>query len=180
MAKAKVTEKNIKLILQGSMGKAILALAVPVVINSFLQTMYNLTDTYWLGQLGTNELAAINLVSPLQQIVVNFGSGLTVAGAVLIAQLIGASKKDIARVFNAETFIVGFISGIIGIGITMLLTIPINAIVYALSGVTIHAMVPPKAAIILVLISMFLTIIAGLIPAKMASKKDPVEALRTE
>ena len=74
MAKAKVTEKNIKLILQGSMGKAILALAVPVVINSFLQTMYNLTDTYWLGQLGTNELAAINLVSPLQQIVVNFGS----------------------------------------------------------------------------------------------------------
>lgn len=63
MAKAKVTEKNIKLILQGSMGKAILALAVPVVINSFLQTMYNLTDTYWLGQLGTNELAAINLVS---------------------------------------------------------------------------------------------------------------------
>ena len=93
MAKAKVTEKNIKLILQGSMGKAILALAVPVVINSFLQTMYNLTDTYWLGQLGTNELAAINLVSPLQQIVVNFGSGLTVAGAVLIAQLIGASKK---------------------------------------------------------------------------------------
>lgn len=93
MAKAKVTEKNIKLILQGSMGKAILALAVPVVINSFLQTMYNLTDTYWLGQLGTNELAAINLVSPLQQIVVNFGSGLTVAGAVLIAQLIGASKR---------------------------------------------------------------------------------------
>ena len=88
MAKAKVTEKNIKLILQGSIGKAILALAVPVVINSFLQTMYNLTDTYWLGQLGTNELAAINLVSPLQQIVVNFGSGLTVAGAVLIAQLL--------------------------------------------------------------------------------------------
>ena len=97
-----------------------------------------------------------------------------------ILRAIGASKKDIARVFNAETFIVGFISGIIGIGITMLLTIPINAIVYALSGVTIHAMVPPKAAIILVLISMFLTIIAGLIPAKMASKKDPVEALRTE
>ena len=71
MAKAKVTEKNIKLILQGSMGKAILALAVPVVINSFLQTMYNLTDTYWLGQLGTNELAAINLVSPLQQMMEN-------------------------------------------------------------------------------------------------------------
>lgn len=93
MAKAKVTEKNIQLILHGSMWRAILSLAVPVVINSFLQTMYNLTDTYWLGQLGTNELAAINLVSPLQQIVVNFGSGLTVAGAVLIAQLIGGGKK---------------------------------------------------------------------------------------
>ena len=75
MAKAKVTEKNIKLILKGSMGKAILALAVPVVINSFLQTMYNLTDTYWLGQLGTNELASITLVSPLQQIVVKLWIG---------------------------------------------------------------------------------------------------------
>ena len=73
--------------------RSILALAVPVVINSFLQTMYNLTDTYWLGQLGTNELAAINLVSPLQQIVVNFGSGLTVAGAVLIAQLSEHQKR---------------------------------------------------------------------------------------
>lgn len=122
MAKAKVTEKNIKLILQGSMGKAILALAVPVVINSFLQTMYNLTDTYWLGQLGTNELAAINLVSPLQQIVINFGSGLTVAGAVLIAQLIGASKKEEAASMASQIFVCAMIFSIICAGVIAIFT----------------------------------------------------------
>lgn len=122
MAKAKVTEKNIKLILQGSMGKAILALAVTVVINSFLQTMYNLTDTYWLGQLGTNELAAINLVSPLQQIVVNFGSGLTVAGAVLIAQLIGASKKEEAASMASQIFVCAMIFSIICAGVIAIFT----------------------------------------------------------
>ncbi len=113
MAKARVTEKNIQLILHGSMGRAILSLAVPVVINSFLQTMYNLTDTYWLGQLGTNELAAINLVSPLQQIVVNFGSGLTVAGAVLIAQLIGAGKKDEAGSMASQIFVCAMIFSVV-------------------------------------------------------------------
>lgn len=97
-----------------------------------------------------------------------------------ILRAIGASKKDISRVFNAETFIVGLISGLLGIGITILLTIPINAVIYALAGVTVNAMVPPVAGVILVVISMLLTIIAGLIPAKMASKRDPVEALRTE
>lgn len=97
-----------------------------------------------------------------------------------ILRSIGASKKDISRVFNAETFIVGLIAGVLGIGITVLLTIPINSIIYSLTGVTVKAMVPPVAGAILVLISMFLTIIAGLIPAKMASKKDPVEALRVE
>lgn len=97
-----------------------------------------------------------------------------------ILRAIGASKKDISRVFNAETFIVGLISGVLGIGITVLLTIPINSVIHALTGVTVQAVVPLKAGIILVLISMILTIVAGLIPAKMASKKDPVEALRTE
>lgn len=97
-----------------------------------------------------------------------------------ILRAIGASKKDISRVFNAETFIVGLISGLLGIGITVLLTIPINAVIYAVTGVSVHAMVPFNAGVILVVISMLLTIIAGLIPAKMASKKDPVIALRTE
>ena len=97
-----------------------------------------------------------------------------------ILRAIGASKKDISRVFNAETFIIGLISGLIGIGITILLTIPINALIRTLTGVTVTTMVPLTAGIILVVISMLLTIIAGLIPSKMASKKDPVEALRTE
>lgn len=97
-----------------------------------------------------------------------------------ILRAIGASKKDISRVFNAETFIVGLISGLLGIGITVLLTIPINSLIYALAGVTVTAMVPPIAGVVLVVISMLLTMIAGLIPAKIASKKDPVEALRTE
>ena len=97
-----------------------------------------------------------------------------------ILRAIGASKKDISRVFNAETFIVGLISGILGIGITTLLTFSINNIIYSVTGVVVNTMVPPVAGAILILISMILTIIAGLIPAKMASKKDPVEALRTE
>lgn len=97
-----------------------------------------------------------------------------------ILRAIGASKKDISRVFNAETLIVGLISGLIGIGITVLLTIPINAAIFALTGVKVVTAVPFTAGVILVAISVILTIIAGLIPAKMASKKDPVVALRTE
>ncbi len=97
-----------------------------------------------------------------------------------ILRSIGASKKDISRVFNAETLIVGLISGLIGIGITVLLTIPINGLVYVATGVKVVTAVPFVAGVVLVLISMFLTIIAGLIPAKIASKKDPVIALRTE
>ncbi len=97
-----------------------------------------------------------------------------------ILRAIGASKKDISRVFNAETFIVGLIAGLLGIGITTLLTIPINRIIYAVTEVTVKTMLPPVAGVVLVVISMVLTIIAGLIPAKLASKRDPVEALRTE
>ncbi len=97
-----------------------------------------------------------------------------------ILRAIGASKKDISRVFNAETFIVGLVAGLLGIGITVLLTFPINSIIYKIAGVPVTTMVPPIAGVILVIISMLLTIIAGLIPAKFASKKDPVEALRTE
>lgn len=97
-----------------------------------------------------------------------------------ILRAIGASKKDISRVFNAETLIVGLIAGLLGIGITVLLTFPINRIIYALTGVAITTQVPLVAGIILVVLSVILTVIGGLIPAKMASKRDPVIALRTE
>lgn len=98
-----------------------------------------------------------------------------------ILRAIGASKKDVKRVFNAETIIVGFTSGALGIIISLLLCIPINLIVHAVSGVTeINATLAPAACVILVAISMILTLIAGLIPASVAAKKDPVEALRSE
>ena len=97
-----------------------------------------------------------------------------------ILRSLGASKKDISRVFNAETFIVGLISGLIGIGVTILITIPANIIVYNLTDVENIAVLPMVGGLILVVISVVLTLIAGLIPSKIASRKDPVEALRTE
>ena len=97
-----------------------------------------------------------------------------------ILRSIGASKKDISRVFNAETLIVGLIAGLIGIGATLLLNIPINIGIKAIAGIYGIAKLPTTGAIILVIISIVLTMIAGLIPAKFAAKRDPVEALRNE
>lgn len=97
-----------------------------------------------------------------------------------ILRAIGASKKDISRVFNAETFIVGFSAGIIGIVVTLILNVPINIIINKLAGVNNLSSLPLFAGIMLIIISVILTIVAGLIPASLASKKDPVEALRTE
>lgn len=97
-----------------------------------------------------------------------------------ILRAIGASKGDVSRVFNAETFIIGLAAGVLGIGITMLLNIPMNIVIEQLSGVQSMAAVPPAAAIILIVISVLLTLVGGIIPSRMASKKDPVTALRTE
>jgi len=98
-----------------------------------------------------------------------------------ILRSIGASKRDISRVFNAETTIVGFISGALGIGITLLITIPVNIVLHALTGIgALSASLPVAGALILVAISICLTLIAGLIPSRIAAKKDPVIALRTE
>ena len=97
-----------------------------------------------------------------------------------ILRALGARKKDITRVFNAETFIIGLASGIIGILIALLLTIPINMVLYDLTELSNVARLNPIHALILIVVSMTLTMIGGLIPAHIASKKDPVEALRTE
>lgn len=97
-----------------------------------------------------------------------------------VLRALGARKKDISRVFNAETLIVGLCSGLLGIGIAQLLTIPANMIIEELSGLANVASLNPVHAIILIVISMALTLIGGFIPAKMASKKDPVTALRSE
>ena len=97
-----------------------------------------------------------------------------------ILRSIGASKKDISRVFNAETLIIGFIAGALGICCTYLITIPANIILKGITNISNLVQVPIVPALVLVVISMILTVISGLIPAKMASKKDPVIALRTE
>ena len=97
-----------------------------------------------------------------------------------ILRAIGASKKDISRVFNAETLIEGLSSGILGIVVTLLLNIPINIIIKNVVGISNIASLPVVGAIVLIIISVLLTVIAGFIPAKIASKKDPVEALRSE
>lgn len=97
-----------------------------------------------------------------------------------VLRSIGASKKDVSRVFNAETLIEGFVSGAMGIIITLILCIPANAIIKNVTDISNVAQLPVAGAVILVIISMLLTTIAGLIPAKMAAKKDPVVALRTE
>ena len=97
-----------------------------------------------------------------------------------ILRAIGASKKDVSRVFNAETFIIGLVSGVLGIAVTVLLCIPANMIIEHLTDIKGLAALPWYDGVILVCISMVLTIVAGLAPAKMAAKKDPVVALRSE
>ena len=97
-----------------------------------------------------------------------------------ILRAIGASKKDISRVFNAETLIEGLTAGVLGILVTLLLNIPINIIIKNVANISNVSILPLDGAIILIIISVLLTVIAGFIPAKIASKKDPVEALRTE
>lgn len=120
------------------------------------------------------------IVSSIMIGVITYISVLERTKEIGILRAIGARKKDISRVFNAETFIIGLISGLLGILITILINIPINIIIYNLSGIKNVSSLPPVAALILVVISIALTVISGLIPSKYASKKDPVIALRSE
>ena len=97
-----------------------------------------------------------------------------------ILRSLGARKKDISRIFNAETFLIGLTSGLIGILIALALTVPINVLLEQLTNLSNVAKLNPIHALIMILISISITLIGGFIPAKMASKKNPVEALRTE
>ncbi|MBQ8915266.1 MAG: FtsX-like permease family protein, partial [Clostridia bacterium] len=98
-----------------------------------------------------------------------------------ILRAIGASKKNVSSMFNAETVIIGFVSGLLGVVITAILCLPINAIIQHLTGIgNISAILPLPVAAVLIVISVILTLIAGIIPSRSAAKKDPVEALRTE
>ena len=98
-----------------------------------------------------------------------------------ILRAIGASKRNISQVFNAETFIIGLCAGLIGIGLTLLILIPANAVIHQVAGNNeINAVLAPTPAIVLILLSIGLTLLGGLIPSKKAAKSDPVTALRTE
>lgn len=125
--------------------------------------------------------AAVSLVVSLIMIsIIIYISVLERRKEIGILRALGARKKDVSRVFNAETFIIGLLSGLMGIGIAYLLTIPANSIIESATGLQNVAQLNPVHAIVLVLISLLLTMLGGAIPAKMASKKDPVEALRSE
>jgi len=120
------------------------------------------------------------IVSSIMIAIITYISVIERTKEIGILRAIGASKKDVSRVFNAETFIEGLFAGILGIVVTLLLNIPINIIIKHITGISGLSKLPVVGAITLVIISVVLTFIAGLIPSRMASKKDPVEALRTE
>jgi len=124
---------------------------------------------------------AISLVvSSIMIAIITYISVLERTKEIGILRSIGASKKDITRVFNAETVIEGFVAGTMGIAITVLLNFPINAIIKNLTEISSLSSLPLYGAVGLIVISVILTVIAGLIPSRMAAKKDPVEALRSE
>lgn len=121
------------------------------------------------------------IVSSIMIGIITFISVLERTKEIGILRAIGASKRNISQVFNAETFIVGVLAGLIGVGITLILLVPINAIIHAAANTTdISASLPVYNAVVLVVLSTLLTLVAGLIPSRKAAKKDPVEALRTE
>ena len=145
------------------------------ILMSGVTTMINAVSYGLIG------FVAISLiVSSIMIGIITYISVLERTREIGILRSVGASKKDISRVFNAETAIVGLASGLIGIGVTILINIPISLIAKNLTGISNIAVLPYEAGIILVIISVVLTMIAGLIPSKLAAKKDPVIALRSE
>lgn len=108
-----LAKKNTETILRGNLFAAILALAIPLIANNFIQTLYNLTDTYWLGKLGTNEVAAISLITPLQNIIINFGMGIMTAGAILISRYVGANDSEKAKKMVSQLFVCALLLAIV-------------------------------------------------------------------
>ena len=153
-----------------------------VIYNDLAETLVALSgsimDAITYVLVGFSSISLI--VSSIMIGIITYISVLERTKEIGILRALGARKKDITRVFNAETFIIGITSGVIGILIAYLLTIPINMILYDLTSLVNVAKLNPIHALILIIISMSLTLIGGLIPAHIASKKDPVEALRTE
>ena len=168
-------EYNDKMKAEGEDDKAVSYTDIVGALMSSVTTIVNMISYVLVA------FVAISLVvSSIMIGVITYISVLERKKEIGILRSIGASKGDIGRVFNAETVIVGLVAGLIGIGVTALGCIPANAIVYALFDVPNVAILPWQAAVILVAISVFLTFLSGLIPSSAASRKDPVEALRSE
>lgn len=170
---------------------------ITAIINSYNDSVSEANKITYTDYVGIMMSSITTIISAISYILIAFVAISLVVSSIMIGiityisvlertkeigilRAIGASKKDISRVFNAETLIVGLVAGLIGIGSTLLLIIPINAIIQSLANISASAQLPPVAAIVLIGISMLLTFIAGLIPSGFAAKKDPVVALRTE
>ncbi len=144
-------------------------------ISSMIGTLLNAVTYVLTG------FAAISLlVSTIMIGIITYVSVIERTKEIGILRSVGARKKDISRVFNAETMIIGFTAGILGVGLSYLMTIPINSIILNLTSISGIASINPVHAVSLVAGSMLLTLIAGLVPSRMAAKKDPVVALRSE
>ena len=144
-------------------------------VMSSITTLVGVVTTVLVG------FVAISLiVSSIMISIITYISVLERTKEIGILRAMGASKKDIRRIFTAETAIEGFVSGVLGIAVTLLATFPINAIVAKMTNVGNVAQLPIEVALILIGISIVLTMLAGLIPSRIAAKKDPVESLRSE
>jgi putative ABC transport system permease protein len=153
-----------------------------IVYQDLASTMTSMTGSIMDGiTIVLIAFASISLVVSLIMVgIITYISVLERTKEIGVLRALGARKKDITRVFNAETFLIGAFSGLLGIGIAYLLTIPVNIILENMTGLSGVANLNPVHALVLVAISVVLTLIGGMIPAKMAAKKDPVEALRSE
>lgn len=147
-------------------------------IASLTKGMTDIVDT--ISYILIAFVAISLVVSSIMIAIITYISVLERSKEIGILRALGASKGDVSKIFNAETFIEGFLSGLLGIGMTVLMNIPINRIVYQMTGVPEIARLPWQAGGLLIVISILLTLLAGFIPSRMASKKDPVKALKSE
>ncbi len=145
------------------------------VMLSGVQTVINMISYVLMGFVSVSLIVSSIMIG-----IITYISVLERIKEIGILRAMGASKRDIRNVFNAETFIIGLASGLLGVGLTVLLDLPISAIIQNMTGVANIAVLPWNGAILLIVINLVLTMIAGLIPASIASRKNPVEALRTE
>lgn len=175
MITTRISEYNDKQTNDGKEENVITYTDIVGVMMSSVSTIINVISYVLIAFVGISLVVSSIMIG-----IITYISVLERTKEIGILRSIGASKKDVSRVFNAETLIIGLVAGLIGIVDTLLLNIPINMIIKSIVGISNISKLPTAGAIILLVISVGLTMIAGLIPARFAAKRDPVEALRTE